>query len=162
LDSAVTTLLAKKLIRQFARRKTPFVRSCPKDFTFSWFVIDDFKDLNRGSRTQQHGSVPEGEYYDFATVSYTCCRDDGKVEKPIRLPKTKPFVLMPSSTDRQCQSVVGMQSQYLDLFFDSEDQESDVIPLPPSSTNPIDFVVENPKGNWRAGMHVKVCHYTPD
>ncbi|OQV26245.1 hypothetical protein BV898_00363 [Hypsibius exemplaris] len=135
-----------------------FDKSCPQDFAYNWFVIDD---VDANNHNAKNGTVPEGEYYDFSTVYYACCRDDGFPSTPISLPNKEAFVLMPSETDRKCQAVIGMNYEYLDVFFDSELIESNLIPLPPQPTIQLDYVIDQPKDQWGAGMHIKVCHYTP-
>lgn len=124
---------------------------------FRRFVIDDVDENNQNSF---NGSVPAGEYYDYGTVYYACCRDDGKVDQPIHLPTDKPFVLMPTATDRKCQTVEGMKAEYGELFYDSELIDSDVVPQMKPPFVPIDYTLDEPHGKWGAGMHQHVCYYT--
>jgi hypothetical protein len=134
-----------------------FDKSCPDGFNYHWFVIDDVDKDNQNNFT---GAVPSGEYYDYATVYYACCRDDGNVNEAIHLPTDKPFVLMPTATDRKCQAVAGMKARYDEVFYDSEDVDSDVVPLMKEPYTSIDYTIDHPKGKWGAGMRQKICYYT--
>ena len=67
--------------------------------------------------------LPEGDYndYDDTTLIYYCCRTDGFASNEIILPTEKPFVLMKTSRNNECQLVRGMQVKEVWVEFDCDD-----------------------------------------
>lgn len=55
-----------------------------------------------------NGTLPDG-IYSHDTSFYFCCRDDGKLDVPIVLPKERPFILFVDSSADKCQEVRGEQ-----------------------------------------------------
>ena len=53
-----------------------------------------------------NGTLPDG-IYAHDTSFYFCCRDDGKLDVPIVLPKERPFILFVDSSADACQEVRG-------------------------------------------------------
>jgi len=133
-----------------------FEEACPEGFWWSWYVVDD---VNKENKNTHNGSVPEGEYYNFVTLHYLCCRDDGGIENPINLPNTRPFNLYPTNTDRKCQAVAGMDSTYGEVFYDQPDEDADFPKSPGNLT--FDYTIDKPKSIWGQGLRVKVCSYKP-
>lgn len=94
--------------------------SCPEGFhngALTWFDKKSAENSSFENKNSQSGSVPRGVYTTHNTTIYFCCREDGKAELPIRLPKTRPFYLF--QYGQTCQEVEGMSE--VEHFFHYEE-----------------------------------------
>ncbi|XP_055353214.1 uncharacterized protein LOC129599100 isoform X2 [Paramacrobiotus metropolitanus] len=120
---------------------------CPIGFETS-FVDHDDETTNNGNG--QEGVLPDG-FYTHNTRYYFCCRDDGDVDIPISLPKSRPFFLLRKG--QQCQRVWDMDAEPLWLFTDCEDSSAGCR-MSPYGHHP---GLTSVHGDWQ--WHF--CHYTP-
>ena len=81
-------------------------------FTSGSKLFDDMDDASKNVNTFE-GTLPDG-VFDNDTKLYYCCRSDGSVDTPIRLPTAKPFQLLNGADTMSCQQVEG---NYINIYF---------------------------------------------
>ncbi|XP_078382325.1 uncharacterized protein LOC144665012 [Oculina patagonica] len=94
--------------------------NCPHHFTegFIYWDDEDYDNNNRHS-----GWLPDG-HYGRNTKIYYCCRRDGYVTNPIKLPTDHPFVLL-KAQNYPCQHVRGMYVREEWFYWDNEDKNGE-------------------------------------
>lgn len=121
---------------------------CPERFRPGLITMDDL-DVTEELSTA-NGTLPDG-IYSHDTSFYFCCRDDGKLDVPIVLPKERPFILFVDSSADKCQEVRGM-SHTLEFFaFDDTDGN------PKPATNGSIPMMKDGDNN----TEIYFCHYKP-
>lgn len=70
------------------------------------------------SKNFVHGTVPSGVYTKSKTTIYFCCREDGKADVPIKLPRERPFYLFQFGDE--CQKVEGLTETEQFFHFEEE------------------------------------------
>ncbi|KAI1285100.1 putative G-protein coupled receptor [Halotydeus destructor] len=113
------------------------------------------------SRSNVSGSVPSGVYTKHNTTINFCCREDGKADVPIKLPRDRPFYLFKHG--EECQKVEGMTD--FEQFFHFEEEvlmwgiSLDLIFVSP---NQLKFQDPHPKVEialFDKGLTLHYCYY---
>uniref|UniRef100_T1JII4 CUB domain-containing protein n=1 Tax=Strigamia maritima TaxID=126957 RepID=T1JII4_STRMM len=94
--------------------------TCPTGFRTGYIRWKEKEGSNNKNRKE--GVVPDG-IYDNYTLIHFCCRGDGEVDQPIRLPTGTPFYLL--QYGMECQKVEGMNPRE-HFFHFCEDRLADI------------------------------------
>ncbi|RUS82425.1 hypothetical protein EGW08_009813 [Elysia chlorotica] len=95
------------------------VSSCPDGFGTGYLTWDeeDFRPSAIHS-----GNLPSGEFEDTKTMLKYCCRQDGRPEESVDMPRFQPFYLY--RYGGKCQQVVGMNVTEEYIHFDTENSNN--------------------------------------